>query len=531
MTPKRGIFESVGGARVQRSAFNLSHEHKLTCKMGQLVPVLLEECVPGDRWKIGNEMVMRFQPMVAPILHEVNVFVHYFFVPYRLLWAQWEEFITKGEAGTSAPALPRWVPEDVASMGVGTLWDYMGFPSPVTQPNAVTYHDYYPVAFPINAYYRIFNEFYRDQNITPPLPAGAMLTADYVSGDAEVPLMRAWEKDYFTSSLPDQQKGTAPALPVTGHAEWDSDLFEIGAGDYNAAGSGASGVGYVGFGTGLANDNLYANYANVRTNANNFLNNNDLISAGIDIQDIRAAFQIQRWLERNQRAGSRYTEFLRSHFCVSPRDERLQRPEYIGGSKSPVIVSEVLQTSETTTGAGGSPQGTMAGHGMSINQAHCGTYDVQEFGLIMGIMSVLPRTNYQQGINRQWLKQTTYDYFFPEFANLSEQAVTTAEVYFDGAGATNPGELFGYQGRYNELRYKPSVCSGLFKSTLNYWHLGRIFASKPELNDDFIYTEEDDFLRIFAVQTEDYILCSFGNILTAVRPLPINAEPGLIDHV
>lgn len=522
---KRGIFETVGGASVQRSAFNLSYEKKLTCKFGRLYPVLCEEAVPGDRWNIGNELVLRLQPMVAPVLHEINVYVHYFFVPYRLLWENWEQFITTPVGTPGAPVLPRWLPEAASATAPGTLWDYLGMPSIATDPempNQLTYHDNYPLTFPRTAYDLIWNEYYRDQNL---FTAVVIDQNDYVSPAEDVPYNRAWEKDYFTSALPWQQKGTAPALPVTGHVAWDSDLFEIGSGDYDAAGSGTSGIGYVGFGTGLANDRLYANYSNVRSNANAFMNNNAFIGAGIDIKEIRVAFQVQRWLERNARSGTRYTEFLRSHFAVSPRDERLQRPEYIGGSKSPIIISEVLQTSQTSVD---SPQGTMTGHGIAVNKGFAGTYNVTEHGLIMGIMSILPRTNYSQGINRQWLRKTPYDFFFPEFQNLSEQAVEQGEIYFNAGRA--PSVPFGYQGRYNEMRYKPSMVSGLFKSTLNYWHLGRQFSTPPELNQDFVSTNDEDFTRIFEVGTEDYCLVSFGNIITAIRPICISSEPGLSDH-
>ena len=254
----------------------------------------------------------------------------------------------------------------------------------------------------------------------------------------------------------------------------------------------------------------------------------DLSSATtFNVSDLRLAFQVQKWLERNARGGARYVEFLRSHFGVSPRDDRLQRPEYIGGSKSPVIISEVLQTAGTGVTGQTTPQGNMAGHGISVNQSHCASYYAQEFGVVIGLMSVMPRTAYQQGINRQWLRQTKYDFYFPEFANLSEQAIEGAEIYASATAADNVS-VFGYQGRYDEMRYKPNLVCGQLRDTYDYWHLGRQFTSKPLLNDSFIQCVPRK--DVFAAQTEPALIVQFGNLIKAVRPLPRLAEPGLIDH-
>ena len=256
----------------------------------------------------------------------------------------------------------------------------------------------------------------------------------------------------------------------------------------------------------------------------------DLSTAStFDIADLRLAFQIQKWMERNARAGVRYTEFLRAHFGVSPRDDRLDRPEYIGGSKSPIIVSEVLQTSSTDATT---PQGNLAGHGLSVNEAYCGSYNVQEYGLILGMFSVMPRPSYQQGINRQWLRRTRYDFFFPEFQNLSEQAIENAEIMALDADATHNTGIFGYQGRYDEMRYKPNMVVGEMRDTFDYWHLGRVFdaLTPPVLNSDFVECNPDDCKRVFAVQDVPGLMVQFANIIKAFRPLMIQAEPGLIDH-
>lgn len=497
------VFNRVGGARVGRSAFDLSYEKKLDCDMGQLIPIMCDEVVPGDVFKIGNEVVVRAQPMIAPILHEVNVYVHYFHVPYRILWDEFEDFITGGEDGDLTPSIPRWTPSAAAQVEKHTLWDYFGFPVDV-QPNA----NHSPLDFPRRAYYEIWNEYYRDENLQ-----------DEEDGTGYAVKNRAWEKDYFTSALPWQQRGQAPALPISGttSAVWDSSLFV----------SSVTTAQSISTERGLVNGVMYSSDANARASWEAFMNDNEIdLSAAttFNVSDLRLAFQIQRWLERNARAGARYTEFIRSHFGVAPRDERLQRPEYIGGSKSPFIVSEVLQTSSTDATT---PQGNLAGHGISVDRNFCAKYRVKEYGLIIGIMSIMPRSAYQQGIDRQWLRRTKYDFFFPEFANLSEQAIEQAEIYLSGVEAENE-TIFGYQGRYDEMRVKRNIVCGNMRDTLDYWHLGRQFAAAPLLNSDFVTCTPSK--RIFAEQTEPGLIVNILNRIKAIRPMPIMSDPGYIDH-
>nr|QJB21666.1 MAG: major capsid protein [Microvirus sp.] len=491
------IYNQTGGIRPGRSVFDLSYEKKFDCDMGQLIPVMCDEVVPGDIFKIGNEIVIRFQPLVAPILHEINAFVHYFFVPYRILDEDFEEFITGGVDGASAVTLPRWEPTNTA---IGSLWDYFGFPTGVNPVGA------YPLQYPLNAYNTIWNEYYRDQN----------LQAE-VAIDQETILLRAWEKDYFTSSLPFQQRGTAPAMPVT-IVGADRDVKVYSEIDATARKLQAVASSHGTMPTAIVASNYAAATSDIRWS------DPALESVTFDVADLRLAFQIQKWMERNARAGVRYTEFLRSHFGVSPRDERLDRPEYIGGSRSPVNVSEVLKTSSTDAT---SPQGNLAGHGLTADQNFIASYHVQEYGLIIGIMSVMPRSAYQQGIDRQWLRRTRYDFYFPEFANLSEQAVETAEIYATGVSAENR-TIFGYQGRYNEMRKKQSQVCGNLRDTLDFWHLGRQFASSPLLNASFIQCVPRK--DVFAVTNKPGLVVNIGNNIKAIRPLPYISEPGLIDH-
>ena len=446
-------FQNVQALRPGMSVFDLSYMKTFTADMGQLIPVMADEMVPGDIFKIGNQSVIRFQPLVAPILHEINAYVHYFFVPYRLLWDKWEDFISGGPDGQDAHIIPVWT---TGYPDIGTLWDYLGYPTGVTPTPETS-----PMAFPKRAYNLIYNEYYRDENLQNevPLDDGSLLS-------------RNWEKDYFTSALPWQQRGTAPALPISGttHAIWSSDpSTRI---PNNSVGTAVTLTGY-------KNAGVYGAFGDTEAILNSGyvpkagLNNNivDLSSATtFNVADLRLVFQIQKWMERNARSGVRYTEFLRSHFGVSPRDERLQRPEYVGGSKSPIIISEVLQTSET----GSSPQGNMSGHGISASSTFCGKYRATEYGVMMGIMSIMPRTMYQQGLQRQWTRRTRYDFYFPEFANLSEQAVLNKEVYVSG-NDTNDKMIFGYQGRFDEMRTKQNMVCGQMKSIFSYWHLDVYF--------------------------------------------------------
>lgn len=506
-------FQHIGKAQVPRSMFNLSYDKKFTCDMGQLIPVMCDEVVPGDIFDISNRMLVRMQPMVAPIMHEINAYTHYFFVPYRLLWDEWEEFITGGVDGPQdpdvSPVLERIQFADANGYIKNSLWDYLGFPIGVS-PNT----DHRPLAFPVQAYKKIWNEYYRDQTLQ------AELTENGTVGSPGV-YYRNWEKDYFTSSLPWQQRGVAPALPITGLTNAVFSGLDI-----------VNGVGDVAVqvkSTPIGDAKIYANNGDARNSLTDFMNSNVVDfgdAATFNVADLRLAFQVQRWLERNARAGARYTEFLNAHFGVHPRDDRLQRPEYIGGSKTPLIISEVLKTSEDGT----DPQGNLAGHGITADMRRIGKYKVQEYGLIMGIMSIMPRAVYQQGIDRQWLRRTKYDFYFPEFANLSEQAIERAEIFTSAVEAENE-TIFGYQGRYDEMRVKKSMVCAEMRDTLDYWHLSRQFSAAPELNSTFIAMSATSPRKdIFAVTTDPGFIVDYANIIKAVRPMPIMSQPGLIDH-
>ena len=517
----RRVFNSIAGIRPGRSVHDLSYQKLFTCDMGQLIPIMCEEVVPGDKFQIGNQIVLRFQPLINPILHEIFAYTHYYFVPYRLLWDKWEEFITGGVDGEFAEEPPKWFAQNNPGgnqLSSGTLWDYLGFPTDVRPDGAE------PLDFPRRAYNFIWNEYYRDQNLM-----------EEVELDNWKILLRTWRpKGYFTTALPWQQRGIAPALPIQGMLSanflgadfWKEVQTGFPAGTRSLFLEGGQTSPFV------QNINQQAFYQDARMQfdqqvrdwlGQNEVNMQDAVT--FNAHDLRLVFQLTKWMERNARAGARYTEFLRAHFGVSPRDDRLDRPEYIGGSRSPVIISEVLQTSES----GISPQGNMAGHGITVDGNRIASYTAQEFGLIMGIMSVMPMSAYQQGINRQWLRRTRYDFYFPEFAQLSEQAIEQAEIFVQEDVDENK-QIWGYTGRYNEMRYKENMVCGLMRDDFAHWHLGRIFDDPPALNEEFLLCNPESTKRVFAVQNEPGLIVNFGNRIRAIRPIPFDNNPGLIDH-
>lgn len=517
---RNGAFNSINPIRPNRSVFDLSHEKKLSADFGQLIPSMCLEMVPGDKFDIANHIVVRMQPMIAPVLHEINATIHYFFVPNRLVWRQidtsgndWETFITGGVNGTSAPTLPKW---NVAAANCteGSLWDYFGLPVVTLTTNfTTTFPDAAPpMDLPKRAYNLIFNEYFRDETLTTALDINV----------AETVQLRSWSKDYFTSALPWLQRGTAPAFPISGQtsAVWTSATFPNAVQATGLTTSTTASTPVIG--PGIVNANAAANILGA-FNANTVSGAN---LTTISINDFRLQVVIQRLLERNARGGIRYTEFLQNVFDTSPRDERLQRPEYIGGVRSPITVSEVLQTSNVTSGP--TPGGTMFGHGLTAASQYAGSYTAQEFGYMIGILSVMPKASYQQGIDKMWVRPTRYDWPYPEFAGLGEQGVLNQELYL-AADSVNQ-TVFGYQGRYNELRYVRNTVHGILRTTLNYWHLGRIFSSRPALNTAFVQLSSSELTslkRIFAVTSQPGLIVVVGNAVKAYRPFPALAEPGI----
>lgn len=517
-------FNTISANRLKRAAHDLSHSRKFTMNMGDLVPIMCQDVIPGDSFQLKHEALVRIMPMLAPIYHNVNVYMHYFFVPYRLIWNDWEDFITGGREGTANPVFPRFQPITgnwKTFLGPTSLADYLGFPSKNIPDSSITFPSGTEFSqLPFRAYHTIYNEYYRDQNLEDEvvIDKTSGITAVAPGGGAnewnqqwKLMRKRAWEKDYFTSALPNTQRGTPMSIPVQGDAAVYADTngqkryMEIGDSIPGLTNPGLSVRGYdVGGLQPLTGNEIFADLTNVST---------------ATINELRQAFQIQRWLERSARSGARYTEVLQSFFGVRPRDSRLQRPEFLGGGKMPLSISEVLQTSETSN----TPLGEFAGHGITYGSTVKFRKFFEEHGIIIGIMSVLPRTAYCQGMPKLFTKFDKYDYFWQEFAHLGEQEIKNEEIYFDPSLSDNK-DTFGYTARYNEYRYIPDTVHGNMLDSLSYWHMARMFPSRPALNAEFI--KADPTNRIFPVQdaTHKLIIQTHAQ-LKAIRPVPKYGDP------
>lgn len=511
----KNALNSVKVEKPKTSAFDLTHDHKFSTNMGWLYPTLAMECMPGDRVRIGCEHLVRMAPMLAPMMHRVDVSLHYFFVPNRLVWDGWEDYITNGGdqptgAGT-IPAFPYFNYNDgtVPYAGYSDLMDAMGLPRPdqgtfPALPEKVS-------AIPFAAYQMIYNEYYRDQNSIDSIPFELTDGNNTLNTALFAMRRRAWNSDYFTRALPFAQKGSPVAIP----SQFDDDVPVWRNNDGSLAGSASWNVNppiqqinidnLESTDIGIGQDYMYIKKD---TEINTLVN------------DLRTAIRLQEWLEKNARGGTRYSELIRAHFGVTPQDSRLQRPEYIVGIKNPIQISEVLNT----TGTDDAPQGAMAGHGIGYSQGNYGKYFATEHGYIIGIFSVVPKTAYQQGIPKHFLKYTNpTELAWPEFANLGEQEIQNRELFaFQGAEG---GNTFGYTPRFMEYKTLENRVSGEFRTTLDFWHMGRIFETPPELNVDFI--EADPTQRIFSVVAEedDKLWCQVLHKIMAVRPLPLYGTP------
>lgn len=540
-------FSSVNTPPIKRSYQNLSFELKTSMNFGYLCPVYVQDVLPGDKLNVGAEIFTRCFPLLSPVMHRADIYLHFFFVPNRLVWDEWEEFITLGPDGTSQPAPPTI---SIGSLyarglfGVGSLADYLYMPvddgvmeNNLPRPES---NDLQVDLIPFRGYSLIYNDYYRDQNLVDEIPISLNggVSGDDLDFESCRLRKRSWGHDYFTSSLPWAQKGNPVSFglggeaPVSLNASQNLGRFvsrnnQPNVGIYqnpaemlvntdNTPQSGTlivrndEGNGY-NFTTYDPNGTLFADLSNV---------------SAITVNELRRVFQLQRFLERNARAGSRYIESIYSMFHVVSSDARLQRSEYLGGGKTPIVFSEVLQTSESTSE---SSLGHMGGHGISVGKSSRFRRFFEEHGYVFGIMSIRPKTGYIQGLPRMYSRRAVLDYAFPVFAHLGEQEVLNKEVWLSTSQEWNEG-VFGYQERYAEYRFAPNRSTGQFRTSLLYWSIDRRFSSRPALNQTFIECSPRYDIFPVANESEHHFIIQIYFSVHARRPLPKVGDPGYIDH-
>lgn len=482
---KPNLLTSIKLSKPRMSGFDMSHDVKLSGRMGRLIPVNCIECVPSDKVNISHESLIRMAPMIAPMMHRCDVSIHSFFVPSRLLWGNFEKWITNQKIGSSLPAFPTVQvggPSGLAA-NAGSLANYLGIP---IDPGGGSVEETVS-ALPFAAYQLIYNEYYRDQNQENEILYELSDGDNTSNGGLGIMRNRCWEHDYFTAAAPTAQAGEAVDIPLGQFQDvpvrFAADSGVSGGGTWNVTDVGGSQTVAVPTGTegDSATSDLWADTSELQPQATT-------------INDLRTAFRLQEWLEKSMRGGRRLFENILIFFGLKSPDMRMQRPEYIGGVKTPIQISEVLNT----TGTEDAPQGTMAGHGVSVVSAKNSYYNVQEWGYVISILSVMPKTAYQQGIPRFFLKyKDPMQIFWPQFDHLGEQPIENREL-FAYTGDAPGDETFGYIPRYAEYKFMNSRVCGEFADTLNFWHMGRIFDSMPALNQQFVQSDPTD--RIFAVQ-------------------------------
>lgn len=542
-------FSSVQLNRPKRSAFNLSHEKRLTCDAGNLVPVLVQECVPSDSFRISTELLLRLAPLLAPIYDAIYVYVHFFFVPMRLLYADWEKFITGGRLGVgidpvNAPIPPYFDIGEVMTsyyqlLNDGSLADYMEIPNfNVIDSSPGAYSGKFCDVAPLLGYQLCWFEFYRDRNFVSddtalgyamPVPSGKVSAAD--AADMLKMRVRNYSHDYFTSALPFTQRGEEVMLPVqlSGLApivgrqnDGSIESWEIQA--QVQPGGGAVELDVERHADAPNTHDLWADL-------------NDAVGDGnlnTSINDFRSAYALQVWLERNAVGGSRYTESTQAHFGVKPQDSRLQRPEYIGGGMIPVKITEVVSTAWSSSGLDTVPLANMAGHGITYGNTNRANYFCTEHGFILGIMSIMTPRSYYQGLPKMYRRRSFLDYPWPTFARLGEQEIADHELYADPASMTvdSDGEYpsFGYTSRYADWKNKLNTAHGEFRNTLKFWSAVSDFADAPVLGEEFNLYDRETVDRIFAVPEAEggKFWIYLHNNVHVKRPLPYYGTPNTL---
>lgn len=568
------LFTSVKTPRVPLNRFDLSFDRIGTFKMGKLYPIICKEMLPGDRFRVRTDSLVRTMPLSSPAFGRLRMYIHYFFVPNRLVWDNWEDFITGGESGqdTHVPPFISW-----KNLSIGNLSGYaspgendtiiykpenglvaaFGLPvqpasgNPDIIAKANGFNTTTPVSvLPFRAYRLIWNEYYRDQNVDDELPIDTDVDGEYTFPSNYAPeqyrgtifgdlLSRRWLKDYFTSALPTPQRGPDVQLPIVGEGgtiQADGPLKLMiqnqGTGSTTTTSSVFTPDLNVGLGntTGIGISSSVNDQFPVEKDHSDLMYASGLTTAGgsvvaATINDLRRAIALQRFYEISARAGSRYIETIMGHFHVRSSDARLQRPEYLGGGVTDINIGEVLQTSATD---GTSPQGNMAGRGFGIGRSNQCIYRAEEHGYLFGIMSIIPEPYYYQGIDKEWTRQSRVDYYWPSFAHLGEQEIDKSELCVGTSdGETDAfGKLFGYAPRYAEYKFSKNIITGLLRGSLANWTFARKI-SDPNLNAAFL--EIPQVNNPFAVQDEemDKFIIWFSNDIRALRPMPFFGTPSI----